>query len=105
MKYILIFILTFSSIRVFGQEVSSEAGISPELNLSYKLNDRWKINSKIESFHNIYIPGDMDADDFGHYYEGTDIQLFLGYRLNPFFGAAMGYQHNIEPGEPNSNRA
>jgi hypothetical protein len=103
-KYLFLIIIALSGIRVFGQNISSEAGISPELNLSWKINDKWKINSKIESFHNVYLPAENNESSPGHYYEGTDIQFFLSYRINPFLVAAIGYQHNIEPGEKNSNR-
>jgi hypothetical protein len=105
MRYIFIIIIALAGLRVWGQNIGSEVGISPELNISYRLNDKWKINSKIESFHNIYLPAEDNESSPGHYYEGTDIQFFLSYRINPFFGAAIGYQHSIEPGEKNSNRS
>ncbi len=86
-----ILFLSFSDAR------SNGIGTAPEISLGYKINDQWSLATKTESFHTFYSFDENLDNSWKYNYEGTDIQLFFNYRLNPFWRVALGYQLGTEP--------
>jgi len=77
---------------------SNSIGSAPEISLGFKISNNWSMASKIESFHTFYNFNENTNNSWNYNYEGTDVQLFLNYRLNPFWRVALGYQIGTEPG-------
>lgn len=86
-----------------GQNFIGDAAVSPDLSFNIKLNDRYTINSKIETFLFFYDI-DQSPDQWQNYYDGTDIQVFITRRLNPFQRVALGYQLGTESASSFSHR-
>ena len=104
MKY---FISTFFMLPYIALSIPTKAqdisiGYVPEVAMSLKINEKTKINSKIESFHPFFSSSGNELSTLA--YEGTDLQAFLSRKLNPFYSFALGYQYGVRPGEPDSHR-
>lgn len=95
MRGFLVIILVFSIFSVLAQSNNFFGGFSPELSVSYKINERYKFSSKIESFHFFYDPGGSGTSSWRHRYDGTDLQFFLQRKIGVFQGIAIGYQYGI----------
>jgi hypothetical protein len=102
-KFVILFYIWLIPFLVSGQKFIGDAAISPDLSFNIKLNDRYSINSKIESFLFFYDIG-QSPDQWQNYYDGTDIQVFITRRLNPFQRVALGYQLGTEPASNFSHR-
>jgi len=82
---------------------SIDRGLSPEISLNYKLNDKYSFNGKTESFHFYQASEETNLwNDF--VLDGIDFQLFVNRRINPFQSAALGYQYSYDPSGVGSNR-
>ncbi|MFN2396603.1 MAG: DUF2490 domain-containing protein [Bacteroidales bacterium] len=102
-RSIILFCIWFLPLLASGQNFIGDAAFSPDLSFNIKLNDRYTINSKIESFLYFYDT-DQSADHWQNYYDGTDIQIFITRKLNPFQRVALGYQLGTEPASDFSHR-
>lgn len=78
--------------------------LAPDLSVSYKLNNNYALNAKIESFHYAMERDEMNEPLWKTRYDGTDMQLFITRRLGPFNRVALGYQYGHEPAKPASHR-
>lgn len=76
---------------------ADQIGLAPDISIGYKVSDNFSLATKIESFNTFYSFGDNVENEAGYIYEGTDIQFFGNYRLNPFWRVALGYQLNTGP--------
>lgn len=100
---LLIFILNTLLITSVTRTYSFNRGLSPEISLNYKLNDKYSLNGKVESFHFYEPSGETDLwNDF--VLDGIDFQFFVNRRINPFQSVALGYQHSFDPTGVGSNR-
>jgi hypothetical protein len=101
--FLLIFTFYIFLLISLSKAYSLNRGLSPEIALSYKLNDKYSFNGKIESFH-FFEPSDETNlwNDF--VLDGVDFQFFANRRINPFQSAALGYQYSYDPGGVGSNR-
>lgn len=102
-KIFIIIILSFFVLDSFTQEPVWKSGYAPELVFSIPLKKNLSFSSKTESFIYYFESGRGD-DGSALWYEGTDIQVFINGRINPFQRWALGYQYGIEPGEADSHR-
>jgi hypothetical protein len=102
-KFVILFYIWLIPLLASGRNFIGNAAISPDLSFNIKLNDRYTINSKIESFLFFYDIG-QSSDHWQNYYDGTDIQVFVTRRLNPFQRVALGYQLGTEPASNISHR-
>lgn len=105
MRGILVIILVFSMLSLMAQNGNFVAGLSPELSVSYKINERYKFSSKIESFHFSYDPEGSGSSSWRHRYDGTDLQFFLQRKIGVFQGIALGYQYGIVSEGQGSHRS
>ncbi len=96
---LVIILLFLSAPRVRAQ--SFQAGISPEVAISYRWTDRLKQTVKIESMHEFFH---TEPSMWNYSYDQTDLQVFLEGRLNPFIRIAGGYQFRLEGEGENSHR-
>lgn len=78
--------------------------MAPDLSVSYKLNNNYALNAKIESFHYAMERDEKNEPLWENKYDGTDIQLFITRRLGPFSRLALGYQYGHDPAKPASHR-
>jgi hypothetical protein len=104
MKFVLTLFLVFTSTILFSQRAAVLMGTIPEIAFSYRLNDRIKFNSKIESFHGFLSRLDDERYRWSHFHRGVNIQAFGSYRLDPFQSIAIGYQYGVEFDEFDSHR-
>lgn len=103
MKPILIFI--FISLFKISNAQTTSTGISPEISFNIKLNNRYSINTKIESFHSFANNIDSDVFDWNYLHKGTDFQIISNYKLSPFTSIAVGYMYSIRSNERDSHRS
>ncbi len=101
--FLIILLLTIVHIITGNRIYSLNRGLSPEISLNYKLNEKYSLNGKVESFH-FYQPADETGlwEDFS--LDGVDFQFFVNRRINPFQSAALGYQYSYDPSGVGSNR-
>lgn len=92
-------LLSLQSYPALAQEFN--AGVLPEISLSYRWSEKIQQTIKIESMHGFYTP-EVQGLDFS--YEQTDIQVFLEGRLSPFLRIAGGYQYRFEGEGENAHR-
>lgn len=87
-----------------GQSRPITLGAIPEITGSHKLTSNWSVTGKIESRHAAFAQ-QSNGDATGYSYVRTDVQLLGGYRINPFLGAAIGYQSILHADGPMAHRA
>jgi hypothetical protein len=102
MRSVVLIILLFISNFLWAKDSEVGLGIVPELSLSYKFG-YYKFSSKVESFQGFYDKTNS-SKAWKYVYEQTDLQLFMGRRINPFSSLAVGYQYGIESGDKNTHR-
>lgn len=97
---ILIFYLfSMASINVFGQNRHLfTSGLFPEAQLSYKIGKDYSITHKVESQHGMFDAQRLNRE-LAYSHTLTDLQSFIGKRINPFVKVDLGYQYRIEKGE------
>lgn len=94
----LVFIMLCSfSIRAQTNRFST--GIFPEASLSYKLDKNYSITHKIETQHGIFDNQSQLNEEVEYSHVLTDLQTFIGRRINPFVKIDIGYQYRILDGE------
>ncbi|AFL85129.1 Protein of unknown function (DUF2490) [Belliella baltica DSM 15883] len=95
---VFIFACLFSS-AAFGQNRHLfTSGLFPEAQLSYKLNKDYYVTHKVESQHGMFDAQRLNRElEYAHTL--TDLQTFIGMRINPFVKVDIGYQYRIEKGE------
>ena len=74
------------------------AGLFPEAQLSYKLNKKYSVTHKVESQHGMFDAQRLNQE-LKHSHTLTDLQSFIGMRINPLVKVDVGYQYRIEEGE------
>jgi len=99
MRFFLIILFLMSSF--FSQSQSFTAGFMPDITLSYKANELYKIVHKLESRYPSY---DTDTEIFKVNFERFDFQNFLERKLGLFSSVAVGYQFRINNIEDNEHR-
>ena len=94
-----IFLIYLASENAFAQSRHLfTSGLFPEAQLSYNIANDFYITHKIESQHGMFDAQRLNKElDYSHTL--TDLQSFIGKRLNPFVKVDMGYQYRIENGE------
>lgn len=75
------------------------AGIFPEMSLSYKLNKLYSVTHKVESQHGLFDNQSKLNEELRYAHVLTDLQTFVGRRINPYIKVDVGYQYRIEEGE------
>ena len=71
------------------------SALSPQVALTIPAGEDFQITSKVESVHGYYNHNDREGSDWRYRYNRTDVQVFGGYRINPFLKAAAGYQYRF----------
>jgi len=104
MRYFLILLIFVLFHPGKAQQHFFASGGLPEFSLSFKLNNNFKVTSKIESFHALYTDPPLEVNNWSYIHRGSDLQFFASRKLNPFNALAIGYQFGIEPGDPSSHR-
>lgn len=101
-----VFLFGISAIVLIGFNTSLKAqntrfssGFFPEASLSYKLNEFYSFTHKIESQHGLFDNQSQLNEELTYSHVQTDLQTFLGRKINPFIKVALGYQYRIENGE------
>lgn len=82
-----------------AQNTQFSGGLFPEMSLSYNLNDLYSITHKVESQHGLFDNQSQLNEELAYEHVQTDLQSFLGRRINPYVKVALGYQYRIENGE------
>lgn len=101
MRFILtVFLISLLHVAA-AQTRSFNAGLLPEIVVSYKWNEKLQHTTKIESLHKVFLTEPMM---WNYSYEQTDIQTFLEWKVNPFWKIAGGYQYRLKTDE-NAHRA
>ena len=74
------------------------SGLFPEAQLTYDISDDYYVTHKVESQHGMFDAQRLNRElEYSHTL--TDLQTFIGRRLNPFVKVDIGYQYRIEDGE------
>ncbi|MBE0662440.1 MAG: DUF2490 domain-containing protein [Bacteroidales bacterium] len=102
---LLLFLILFLLPSVIpAQKFVKSSAFSPDLAINFKLNEDYFLNTKIEAFH-YFVERDVnDSPIWVSNFDGTDFQLFLTKRLNPYNRVSLGYQYGFEPNDPGSHR-
>lgn len=95
MKKAILVLLCFLGLKGVSQNTVFEAGLAPEISLSYKLSDKIKFNVKVESFHAGFQTADSESPSWAYEYDVTESQFYTSWKINPFQSAAIGYQWAI----------
>jgi hypothetical protein len=99
MRHLFLVIFLFSVLIVNAQ--SFTAGFLPDINLSYKVGEDYKIIHKIESRY----PSFNDEDNkFKINFERLDFQNFVERKVALFSKLAVGYQFRINNSESSEHR-
>ncbi len=93
-------LLCFSFIH--GQR--TYVGAFPELALSIKVKESWKLTGKIESQHRLFSDDGVIESRFMYQHDRTDFQLFLGRSLTTRAKVAIGSQYRLNGAGQNSYR-
>lgn len=104
MKYFFLILFSYASLIAFSQTKAVVMGVVPEIALSYKINDKFKVNTKVESFNAVLSNADSESIKWGYAHRSTDFHIFLSYRINPFQSVAVGYLYGIEFDDLSSHR-
>lgn len=91
----------FLIIGLFVTKIVMANGFSPDLSINKKVGDKFRLNLKIESF---FTDIQQNGDFFEKYHDGTDMQIFISRKQNPFQSFALGYQIGIEQNDKNTHR-
>lgn len=78
-------------------------GLFPEAQVSYGIGNDYSITHKIESQHGMFDAQRLNRE-LAYKHTLTDLQSFIGKRINPFVKMDLGYQYRIEEGE-NTHRS
>jgi hypothetical protein len=97
--YISVFFILLYSISSSAQDNRFSFGVFPEASLSYKLNKVYSITHKVETQHGIFDKQSQLNEEVEYSHILTDLQTFIGRRINPFVKVDMGYQYRILDGE------
>ncbi|WP_199856315.1 DUF2490 domain-containing protein [Lunatibacter salilacus] len=79
------------------------SGLFPEAQLTYDISDVYYVTHKVESQHGMFDAQRLNRE-LKYSHTLTDLQSFIGRRLNPFVKVDMGYQYRLEEGE-NTHRS
>ncbi|MDT8346355.1 MAG: DUF2490 domain-containing protein [Flavobacteriaceae bacterium] len=93
-------------VRAFATMAQSPVsnGLFPELSLSYKVNNDWKVLHKIESQWISYQRlSNETSRSFKH--SLTDFQWFIEYGRHPLMAFAIGYQYRLDGEDVDSHRS
>ena len=91
------FLISFLWVQTSKAQNLFTAGLFPEAQLSYKLK-KFSITHKIESQHGMFDAQRLN-EELKYAHPLTDLQTFIGRRINPFAKIDIGYQYRIEEGE------
>lgn len=79
------------------------SGFFPEAQLSYNINEDYYVTHKVESQHGMFDSQRLNRElEYKHTL--TDLQSFVGKKINPFVKIDIGYQYRVEKGE-NTHRS
>lgn len=79
------------------------SGLFPEAQLSYNINKDYYVTHKVESQHGMFDAQRLNQE-LAYSHTLTDLQTFIGKKINPFVKVDLGYQYRIEEGE-NTHRS
>lgn len=99
-KLVLLFILIALNGTLSAQERKVFfTGIFPEISLTKKVNQEYKLNFKIENQEILYDSRDLESDNpqFTHY--RTDLMLFFDRSIRPGVSFAFGVFHRFQENE------
>ena len=97
MKNYFIFLLLTIPMLSSGQSRAS-VGILPEVNVSYRWAEKWRITGQLESMQRGWVKEaetDLNPD---YQYMRTDATAVLSLRLSPFWSAGLGYLMRFSEG-------
>lgn len=98
---LLVFLISETTLAQRGHLFSS--GLFPEAQLSYNINKNYYVTHKVESQHGMFDAQRLNRElEYSH--TQTDLQTFIGKKINPFVKVDLGYQYRIEKGE-NTHRS
>jgi hypothetical protein len=93
---LLIFLMTQA------QNSSMQYGFLPSATMSYKLNSDWQVVTKIETDHVVNPAEFRELTYISNFTDEINFQIYLSYKLNPFWKMAGGYQLGyVSEGGPN----
>jgi len=98
MRYIILLILFVPALNLKAQNNSLYFGMLPEISMRLNLSKDFQFTFKVESMHDLYSMEGKGMEVWQYYYDRTDFQGFIGYKLNPFWSLAGGYQFRLENG-------
>lgn len=99
---LIIFLLTISG--GLSAQHTFYGGFFPEMAANHSLGD-FKLTAKIESRHGVVNNEASKGETWTYFHDQTDLQGFLGYKINPFTTIAGGYQYRIDSEDENTHRA
>jgi hypothetical protein len=102
-KYFL-FVLCFIPKNLTSQTTDFQSGLLPSVTIGHSPVRDLKFTAKLESVHPMQTLNEEGNNVIDYSYKRTDIQVFLGHKINPFWSFAGGYQFRFNNSEPNSQR-
>ncbi|MFW5707714.1 MAG: DUF2490 domain-containing protein [Bacteroidota bacterium] len=100
-QVVILFASFFLPYITLADDFIGKSAFSPDINFNFKINETYTINTKVES---VYSATGQENGNWIQSYDGTDFQLFLTRRLNPFQRIAAGYQLGLDPEGSHSHR-
>ncbi len=101
MRHLTTFLFVLFLQIALAQAQPFQAGVLPEVAISYQWTEKLQQTIKIESMHELFH---TETQVWDYTYDRTDVQAFLEGRLNPFIKIAGGYQYRLEGGGGDSHR-
>lgn len=102
-SFVLFFVFLVSEIAFAQKSHLFTSGLFPEAQLSYNINKDFYVTHKIESQHGMFDAQRLNQE-LAYSHTLTDLQTFVGKKINPFVKIDLGYQYRIENGE-NTHRS
>ncbi len=86
----LLFILVLSIPITANSQSLTSIGWLPEVSVSYKLNDQFRLTGQVESMQLGFTKRGTESFNYRYNYVRTDLTMVVSYRLNPNWSLAAG---------------
>lgn len=100
----LIWMLTIIITHQLSAQNTFQSGLLPEIGITKSLGKQLNTTFKMESRQGVYDSDQPTDEQLVYSFDRTDLQGFLGYRLNPLLTLDLGYQYRFNRQAVNSHR-